>query len=137
MYNYTHYKPRKKILWVFCFYNNLRVCLFVLSWQVWLYLSWNSIPRGCAWKREASFEKSVLGLGRVMNRDVARMLEQRKSCVRYEGARFLFCMFWILTLPYCVCKLHKLLVCLRFNVCISITVLWVQKYTVCVIVLLK
>ena len=31
---------------------------------------------------------SILGLGRVMNRDVARLLEQIKSCLRYGGAKF-------------------------------------------------
>ena len=35
-------------------------------------------------------KRSILGLGRVMNRDVARMLEQIKSCLRYGGARFLY-----------------------------------------------
>ena len=35
-------------------------------------------------------KKSILGLGRVMNRDVARVLEQIKSCLRYGGARFLY-----------------------------------------------
>ena len=34
--------------------------------------------------------RSVLGLGRVMYLDVARMLEQIKSCLRYRGARFLY-----------------------------------------------
>ena len=33
-------------------------------------------------------KRSVLGLGRVMNRDVARLLEQIKSCLRYGGAKF-------------------------------------------------
>ena len=32
-------------------------------------------------------KRSILGLGRV---DVARMLEQIKSCLRYGGARFLY-----------------------------------------------
>ena len=31
---------------------------------------------------------SVKGLGRAMNRDVARVLEQIKICLRYGGARF-------------------------------------------------
>ena len=35
-------------------------------------------------------KRSVLGLGRVMNLDVARMLQQIKSCLRYGGARFLY-----------------------------------------------
>ena len=35
-------------------------------------------------------KRSVLGLGRVMNLDVARMLEQIKSCLRYVGAWFLY-----------------------------------------------
>ena len=35
-------------------------------------------------------ERFVLGLGRVMNLDVARMLEQIKSCLRYGGAWFLY-----------------------------------------------
>ena len=35
-------------------------------------------------------KRSVLGLGRVMNRDVARVLEQIKSCLRYGSARFLY-----------------------------------------------
>ena len=38
-------------------------------------------------------KRSVLGLGRVMYLDVARMLEQSqqiKSCLRYGGARFLY-----------------------------------------------
>ena len=34
--------------------------------------------------------RSILGLGRVMNLDVARVLEQTKSCLRYGGARFLY-----------------------------------------------
>ena len=35
-------------------------------------------------------KRSILGLGRVMYLDVARMLEQIKSCLRYWGARFLY-----------------------------------------------
>ena len=35
-------------------------------------------------------KRSILGLGRVMYLDVARMLEQIKSCLRYRGARFLY-----------------------------------------------
>ena len=35
-------------------------------------------------------KRSVLGLGRVMYLDVARMLEQIKSCLRYGGASFLY-----------------------------------------------
>ena len=35
-------------------------------------------------------KRSILGLGRVMNLDVARVLEQIKSCLRYGGARFLY-----------------------------------------------
>ena len=35
------------------------------------------------------FKRSILGLGRVMYLDVARILEQIKSCLRYGGARFL------------------------------------------------
>ena len=34
-------------------------------------------------------KRSVLGLGRVIYLDVARMLEQIESCLRYGGARFL------------------------------------------------
>ena len=35
-------------------------------------------------------KRSILGLGRVMYLDVARMLEQIKSCLRYGGTRFLY-----------------------------------------------
>ena len=35
-------------------------------------------------------KRSVLCLGRVMYRDVARMLEQITSCLRDRGARFLY-----------------------------------------------
>ena len=35
-------------------------------------------------------KRSVLGLGRVMYLDVARMLEQMKSCLSYGGARFFY-----------------------------------------------
>ena len=35
-------------------------------------------------------KRSVLSLGRVMNLDVAQVLEQIKSCLRYGGARFLY-----------------------------------------------
>ena len=35
-------------------------------------------------------KRSILRLGRVMNRDVARVLEQIKSRLRYGGARFLY-----------------------------------------------
>ena len=35
-------------------------------------------------------KRSILGLGRVMHLDVARILEQIKSCLRYGGARFLY-----------------------------------------------
>ena len=35
-------------------------------------------------------KRSVLGLGRVMNLDVVRMLEQIKSCLRYGSVRFLY-----------------------------------------------
>ena len=34
--------------------------------------------------------RSILGLGRVVYLDVARMLEQIKSCLRYGGVRFLY-----------------------------------------------
>ena len=34
--------------------------------------------------------RSVLGFGRIMNLDVARVLEQIKSCLRYGGARVLY-----------------------------------------------
>ena len=34
-------------------------------------------------------KRSSLGLGRVMNRDVAQVLEQIKRCLRYRGAIFL------------------------------------------------
>ena len=33
---------------------------------------------------------SILGLGRVMNRDVVPVLEQIKTCLRYGGAIFLY-----------------------------------------------
>ena len=33
-------------------------------------------------------KRFILGLGRVMNFDVVRMLEQIEICVRYGGARF-------------------------------------------------
>ena len=35
-------------------------------------------------------KRSILDLGRVMTLDVARLLEQIKSCLRYGGARFLY-----------------------------------------------
>ena len=35
-------------------------------------------------------KRSILGLGRVMDRDVARVLEQIKTCLRYGGERFLY-----------------------------------------------
>ena len=35
------------------------------------------------------FKRPILGLGRVMNLDVAQMLEQIKSCLRYGGVRCL------------------------------------------------
>ena len=35
-------------------------------------------------------KRSILGLGRVMNLGVARMLEQIKSCLRYGGVRCLY-----------------------------------------------
>ena len=35
-------------------------------------------------------KRSILGLGRVIYLDVARMLEKIKSCLRYGGARFLY-----------------------------------------------
>ena len=35
-------------------------------------------------------KRSVLGLGRVIYLDVARMFEKIKSCLRYGGARFLY-----------------------------------------------
>ena len=34
--------------------------------------------------------RSIIGLGRVMNRDVARVLEQIKISLRYGGARFFY-----------------------------------------------
>ena len=36
------------------------------------------------------FKRSVLSLGTVMNRDVARVLEQIKCCLRYTGTIFLY-----------------------------------------------
>ena len=41
-------------------------------------------------KDKLVFLKYILGLGRVMYLDVARMLEQIKSCLRYGGAGFLY-----------------------------------------------
>ena len=41
-------------------------------------------------KMRLVLKMSILGLGRVMYLDVARMLEQIKSCLRYGGARFLY-----------------------------------------------
>ena len=35
-------------------------------------------------------KRFILGLGRVMNFDVVRMLEQIKCCLRYGGARFVY-----------------------------------------------
>ena len=35
-------------------------------------------------------KRSIFGLGRVMYLDVAQMLEQIKSCLRYGGARFFY-----------------------------------------------
>ena len=35
-------------------------------------------------------KRSIIGLGRVMYLDVARILEQIKSCLRYGGARFMY-----------------------------------------------
>ena len=35
-------------------------------------------------------KRSILGLRRVVNRDVAQVLEQLKSCLRYGGTRFLY-----------------------------------------------
>ena len=35
-------------------------------------------------------KRYILGLGRVMYLDVARLLEQIKSCLRYGGVRFLY-----------------------------------------------
>ena len=51
---------------------------------------------GMAFQRDAPeneklvLKRSILGLGRVMNRDVAQVLEQIKICLRYGGARFLY-----------------------------------------------
>ena len=36
-----------------------------------------------------ALKRSALGLGRVMNRGVARELQQIKTCLRYGDARFL------------------------------------------------
>ena len=41
-------------------------------------------------KEKIVFKKYILGLGRVMYLDVARMLEQIKSCLRNGGAIFLY-----------------------------------------------
>ena len=73
-----------------CFWSIYNVVFEACKWSVWFYLIWDGIPQGCAWKWETSFKRSILGLGRVMYLDVARMLEQIKSCLRYGGARFLY-----------------------------------------------
>ena len=49
-------------------------------------------------------ERSILGLGRVMNRDVARVLEQIKKKKKKKEIKIrrrkIFCMLSILILPY-------------------------------------
>ena len=35
----------------------MELCFEAGKWIAWLYLSWDSIPQGCAWKWEASFKK--------------------------------------------------------------------------------
>ena len=47
-------------------------------------------------------KRSILGLGRVMSRDAARVLEQVKSCLRYGGTIKTFVCF-----EHCLTE-HKL-----------------------------
>ena len=46
-------------------------------------------------------KRSILGLGRVIeNRDVARVVEQIKSCLRYGNARTVYALNTNTVLPY-------------------------------------
>ena len=66
MHVYTHYKARNVLCFILFFIQRsisesfVELCFLCSEagkWIAWLYLSWDSIPKGCAWKWEASFEK--------------------------------------------------------------------------------
>ena len=57
--------------------------------MILFYLGWYSTRIRLKMKKK-QLKRSILGLGSVMYLDVARMLEQIKSCLRYGGARLLY-----------------------------------------------
>ena len=82
------------LFWFFttiCFLNHLWSCVLKLVSELHDFISAGIVFYRDAPDNEKLFKKkSILGLGRVMNRYVARVLEQIKSCLRYGGARFLY-----------------------------------------------
>ena len=68
----------------------VELCFEADKWIARLYLVGIVFHRDAPENEKLFLKRSVLGLGRVMNLDVARMLEQIKSCLRYGGARFLY-----------------------------------------------
>ena len=71
--------------------NHLWSCVLKLISElhdfIWVGIAF---PRDASENEKLVLKRSILGLGRVMNRDVARVLEQIKSCLRYGVARFLY-----------------------------------------------
>ena len=101
MHVYTHKKPIKKISfwgggWVVVIYNKLLLkhlwcCVLKLLSELHDFIRVGIVfDKDAPGNEKLVLKRSKLGLGRVMNRDVARASEQIKSCLRYRGARFLY-----------------------------------------------
>ena len=60
------------------------LCSEAGKWIAWLYLSWDSIPKGCAWKWEASFEKIYSNFGQCYESRCGasfEILQSTQSCI--------------------------------------------------------
>ena len=91
MHVYTYYKPKSFFPYNDLLLDQLWSCVLKLVSELHKYILVGIVFHMDAPENEKLLlERSVLGLGRVMNRDVARDLEQIKSCFRYGGTRVLY-----------------------------------------------
>ena len=96
IYIYTHtHITNQEMDFVLVIYNTasepfVDLCFEAGRWTAWLYLSWDSIPHGCAWKWEASFKKVYFRFGQSFESRCGMSVgtDKKKSCLRYRGARF-------------------------------------------------
>ena len=108
MYIYIYTRNQEIVVVVFCFVFLVCVCLCVVVYNnLLLNHLWSCVlkliselhdfiwfrivfHRDAPENEKLVLKRSVLSLGRVMNLDVAQVLEQIKSCLRYGGARFMY-----------------------------------------------